>query len=1009
MEAEAELDSIPTAAMPLPDSSAAYDAHLHTFNHHHPPTAATSALRTPSTASKQLAVFLSVVGVDLEGYTTTSVKARQVQQKSRTGFFGKIKRKVQDKVKQVAAGGAARPPSVGLCHIRSFVSDSEAHPFLTEEECYAGIRENTLRFLPVHRTEPRATGANVDFAVCALLSLPPPPMTSAFKFELWVELAGVETLVATAACGGGELVLCSDTGGYPIMLSGTLDGTADSKLVVHAKPSARLQHFNTMITTCWMGQTYRLDTGTAAAVQSSSSSSSGSRRGGSGGSGGKAPSSTSSLPPSPSLGPSPAAEAIVHVKMEAQEELSESLLAWVLPAHFLALRADDLQDELAKLQGKIGEVSAVLMDSTLPDVMGSSGGGGMADGGGVINASRTPQEHDKLQKGWAGTVAALEDLTEQASANIRNYIRLFEYYSQCSDPQLGASAVTCKKSVQRKESALRSVATNLHIHTIVIKAAAAGVSGGGGGIAVAAKGTSVGNLVDLAGSDASTSGSSSAANPLHTAVESAATAAAAQGGGGSPEKGSAGGTGLARMAPGEVKGFSTITCGAPVAHVLGMVSGGVAAMEEKLEVLLNSLREEEVRAAEEECRDVALSSLATTAAPGGILHLSAGTSIKSMYSSGRPATEVLQTIATEIAVAKLTFATRIRLDVVLGQTLGIVVTAFAVRIEELAAELDHIALECISEHGFLCSLESLLSTVGAEQKMIRDVEGGLRALQRSFTLGLANRDDGTSSGAAAAAAEKKVKEDRSSPINGTHRPMPDPEMAAAPVRVTRNVENNGFHVELLLPPALWAALPAAAQKGNRIPIVPVLFSQGVNEWQSLANLVGSNRLQHTLNKRALRALQGYASLYNSHTADHTSKAVARVRRRTKTLLSELDATIGKQQQAGKKEFGILAAAADCSRLLGGGRVIMCKSGKDRTAQAVTLETSRLLGMGGLKSDAQLMTTNLMREFGVRRGNVFKNTGSLQYAFNALQAQALPPSYRPPPSTLTGLTRAAPPT
>ena len=139
MEAEAELDSIPTAAMPLPDSSAAYDAHLHTFNHHHPPTAATSALRTPSTASKQLAVFLSVVGVDLEGYTTTSVKARQVQQKSRTGFFGKIKRKVQDKVKQVAAGGAARPPSVGLCHIRSFVSDSEAHPFLTEEECYAGI------------------------------------------------------------------------------------------------------------------------------------------------------------------------------------------------------------------------------------------------------------------------------------------------------------------------------------------------------------------------------------------------------------------------------------------------------------------------------------------------------------------------------------------------------------------------------------------------------------------------------------------------------------------------------------------------------------------------------------------------------------------------------------------------------------------------------------------------------------------------------------------------------
>ena len=133
--------------------------------------------------------------------------------------------------------------------------------------------------------------------------------------------------------------------------------------------------------------------------------------------------------------------------------------------------------------------------------------------------------------------------------------------------------------------------------------------------------------------------------------------------------------------------------------------------------------------------------------------------------SYRPAAEVLQTIATEIAVARLvqfralctplnvfssrvdaagiyaivrneigtlltcfaprnfqmlltallfrlTFATRIRLDVVMCQTLGIVVTAFAVRIEELAAELDYTALECISHHGFLCSLESLLSTVG---------------------------------------------------------------------------------------------------------------------------------------------------------------------------------------------------------------------------------------------------------------------------------------------------------
>jgi hypothetical protein len=132
---------------------------------------------------------------------------------------------------------------------------------------------------------------------------------------------------------------------------------------------------------------YRLDTGAGANIPTSSG-------GGGGGSTGS----------------------IVPVTIEAQEELSESSLAWLLPAQFLALRIDDLQDELAHLQGKIGEVRAVLMDAELPDILGSSGGGGMSDGGGVINASRSPQEHDKLQRGWEGTIAALEDLCGQASA-----------------------------------------------------------------------------------------------------------------------------------------------------------------------------------------------------------------------------------------------------------------------------------------------------------------------------------------------------------------------------------------------------------------------------------------------------------------------------------------------------------------------------------------------------------------------------------------------------------------
>lgn len=41
-----------------------------------------------------------------------------------------------------------------------------------------------------------------------------------------------------------------------------------------------------------------------------------------------------------------------------REELAESLVAFEFPAKFLKLRAEDLLDELAMLQGKIGEVEA---------------------------------------------------------------------------------------------------------------------------------------------------------------------------------------------------------------------------------------------------------------------------------------------------------------------------------------------------------------------------------------------------------------------------------------------------------------------------------------------------------------------------------------------------------------------------------------------------------------------------------------------------------------------------
>ena len=50
----------------------------------------------------------------------------------------------------------------------------------------------------------------------------------------------------------------------------------------------------------------------------------------------------------------------------------------------------------------------------------------------------------------------------------------------------------------------------------------------------------------------------------------------------------------------------------------------------------------------------------------------------------------------------------------------------------------------------------------------------------------------------------------------------------------------------------------------------------------------------------------------------------------------------KKSKVGSKDYQVLLAAEDAIRSLNGGRAVCCKSAKDRTSMAVTLEEARLL-------------------------------------------------------------------
>ena len=122
--------------------------------------------------------------------------------------------------------------------------------------------------------------------------------------------------------------------------------------------------------------------------------------------------------------------------------------------------------------------------------------------------------------------------------------------------------------------------------------------------------------------------------------------------------------------------------------------------------------------------------------------------------------------------------------------------------------------------------------------------------------------------------------------------------------------------------------------------------------------------------------------------------------RLEALLHELSTLV--RQSAESKNTALLEVSAEAARLLGGGRVTMCKSGKDRTSMGVTLEHGRLLqGYHGLHAAHLSEAVQAMRRRGVRRENVRLNTGKRLYAFNFLQQNFLPEAYRPPEGSAKG--------
>uniref|UniRef100_A0AAV1U6U8 PH domain-containing protein n=1 Tax=Peronospora matthiolae TaxID=2874970 RepID=A0AAV1U6U8_9STRA len=301
--------------------------------------------------------------------------------------------------------------------------------------------------------------------------------------------------------------------------------------------------------------------------------------------------------------------------------------------------------------------------------------------------------------------------------------------------------------------------------------------------------------------------------------------------------------------------------------------------------------------------------------------------------------------------------------------------------------------------GFLMNFESLLSTQGKEYGMLEDFAAGARWLRNIFIQFRRHTTTGSFF---------------------SFRKYTPPGSNA--------VDQNCFLLTIGIDSSHMSVLPQSLVSGDgTVRVRCVLFSQGVNEKQSLVHAYKSSavKLQERVNRDNLQELKRIYALYRQLRMDEMENRVWESRQARSNsgaslgaaedadgaatamdrhdlqalddLLVQIEHHICSSTSQYKKNVALLMDSSDFCRALGGARVTCCKSGKDRTAMSVTLEQTRLLRTELQAAQDAALCAN-MRLYGVRRRNVFMNTKADKFAFNEVQRKMLPECYKPPVGT-----------
>uniref|UniRef100_A0A7E4W547 PH domain-containing protein n=1 Tax=Panagrellus redivivus TaxID=6233 RepID=A0A7E4W547_PANRE len=198
-------------------------------------------------------------------------------------------------------------------------------------------------------------------------------------------------------------------------------------------------------------------------------------------------------------------------------------------------------------------------------------------------------------------------------------------------------------------------------------------------------------------------------------------------------------------------------------------------------------------------------------------------------------------------------------------------------------------------------------------------------------------------------------------------------------------------VSLPLLPALLEKLGPRLAAGEPFRVRTIFWNLGINHEATLAQSMGSIALEEEINVTAYNETKKYVDELKEKLAD-----VSPIHE-IEDQLEELRVAV--DENPSRKNVAIFTRVMTLMATLRATCTLGCKSGKDRTSMAVTLEEARFVKEHcGVCSDQLVQVTESLRKNGVRLENCRKNIGKSLYSFSPFQTHFIPKEFRPPAGT-----------